>query len=263
VNDSAGPEGLTPTLLVFVSLPRPARKVPAAKQIERAKAVEKARDDIAKEYAERRLNFSLRYRGPYGGEREDLRNLPYGAPLAIYREGKGWKGPVKCLAIESDTVTIETKRGRKLFRSSVVKPWVVGKSSREEEDNFRDEDEEMSTKVMFALMGDENFAYVASGQSIFSESRRQEIEGLMASKMFKVVAKLDVPSGSRIYNTSWVDTLKNNTKGMTEKSRLVAQNYRDQGAASMPTKAPTVSRVAQRIAVALEASLPIRFVRGS
>jgi Reverse transcriptase (RNA-dependent DNA polymerase) len=78
----------------------------------------------------------------------------------------------------------------------------------------------------------------------------------MASKMFKVVAKSDVPIGSRIYNTRWVDTLKNTTNGITEKSRSVAQNYRDQGAASMPTKAPTVSRVAQRIAVALAASLP-------
>jgi hypothetical protein len=71
------------------------------------------------------------------------------------------------VAIESDTVNIETERGRKLFRSSVVKPWVVGKSSREEEDNVRDEEEEVSTKVMFAMMGDENFTYVASGQSRF------------------------------------------------------------------------------------------------
>jgi hypothetical protein len=94
VNDTAGPEGLTPTLLVFGSMPRSARKVPTAKQIERAKAMERARDDIAKEYVERRLNFGLRYRGPYGGEREDLRNIPYGDPLAIYREGKGWQGPV-------------------------------------------------------------------------------------------------------------------------------------------------------------------------
>jgi hypothetical protein len=77
--------------------------------------------------------------------------------------------------------------------------------------------------------------------------------GLMASNMFKVVAKSDVPSRTRIYNTRWVDAVKNTSNEITEKQRLVAQNYRDQGAASMPTKAPTVSRVAQRIAVALAA----------
>jgi hypothetical protein len=71
------------------------------------------------------------------------------------------------VAIESDTVTIETEWGPKLFRSSVVKPWVVGKSSRKEKEKVRDDDEEESTKVMFSMMGDDDFAYVASGQSRF------------------------------------------------------------------------------------------------
>lgn len=42
VNDTIGPEGLCPTLLVFVALPRPAKKGCADTQLHRAQAMDAA-----------------------------------------------------------------------------------------------------------------------------------------------------------------------------------------------------------------------------
>ena len=40
VNDTVGPEGLCPTVLIFGSIPRPARNMPAETQISRARAID-------------------------------------------------------------------------------------------------------------------------------------------------------------------------------------------------------------------------------
>jgi hypothetical protein len=46
VNDTIGPEGLTPFLLVYGSITRRAQSIPADTQLQRARAVKKARKDV-------------------------------------------------------------------------------------------------------------------------------------------------------------------------------------------------------------------------
>ena len=55
VNDTMGPEGLIPNLLVFGSLPIPAKNIPADSQIERAKALDAAIIAVQKEQSARRI----------------------------------------------------------------------------------------------------------------------------------------------------------------------------------------------------------------
>lgn len=55
VNDTIGPEGLFPTLLVYGAIPRPARNTPAPTQLARARAIDNAMDLVRKEQAKRRV----------------------------------------------------------------------------------------------------------------------------------------------------------------------------------------------------------------
>jgi hypothetical protein len=66
VNDSAGPDGIVPTLLVFGAYPRMTKDSPPSPFItERAEAIHKAIKEVRRLYAERQVNNALAMRnGP-------------------------------------------------------------------------------------------------------------------------------------------------------------------------------------------------------
>jgi hypothetical protein len=118
VNDTVGPEGLTPTLLVDGSIPRPARCVPAPTQLERARAMENARKGVLVEYARRRIAFGLKHKSPVGGERQDLKALKYGSKVAI------WINPVGRVQKDSfpwtETRLLSTQRKAVQYSDSLL-----------------------------------------------------------------------------------------------------------------------------------------------
>jgi hypothetical protein len=59
VNDTTGLEGLVHTLLVFDSLPRPARNIPVETQLRRARFVEKSRKELEKFTALQKVSVGL------------------------------------------------------------------------------------------------------------------------------------------------------------------------------------------------------------
>jgi hypothetical protein len=64
----------------------------------------------------------------------------------------------------------------------------------------------------------------------FTESRRKEVNGLLDLGVFEVVSRENVPQGLRIFNSRFVDEIKNRgTDKAFEKSRLVVQAYNDEG----------------------------------
>jgi len=72
-----------------------------------------------------------------------------------------------------------------------------------------------------------------------------------------IVPRDTVPKGTRVYGTRWVDTTKKRDDGsIVEKSRLVAQNYKDYQSRETPTKAPTISRFGQRLCLCIGAMYP-------
>ena len=87
VNDTIGPEGLCPTLLVYGAIPRISNRQPAETQLARAAAIDTAMDLVRKEQAKRRLAFGLRkLTGPYPVESStNLYLLPAGAPVLVFR----------------------------------------------------------------------------------------------------------------------------------------------------------------------------------
>jgi len=257
VNNTVGPEGFCPTMCVFGAIPRPARKVPAPTQVARAKAIDEGMKVLEKDQAKRRVQFALKYKGPYGNERKDLDSLHFGTPVRVFRENsERWEGHFKFIFKEGETVCVQLPHGRKIFRSHVVKP--VKKDSvpctTSNIGNFNPENLPTSLMVMF---GDEGMLATPNGKHSFKDSRRAELSGLKKARVFKVLDRSDVPLGTRIYGTRWVDSLKKKEDGsFKEKSRLVAQNYRDYHARKIPTKAPTISKLGQRIALCIAAMNP-------
>jgi hypothetical protein len=90
----------------------------------------------------------------------------------------------------------------------------------------------------------------------FKESRQKEIDGLLEKGVFATVPLSTVPNGIRIFNSRFVDEVKNaGTSTAFEKSRLVVQAYNDTEKELVLTQSPTIQRVSQRLILALTATL--------
>ena len=325
INDTVGPEGLCPTMLVFGTIPRPPRRTPAPTQLQRASVIEKCMSEVRKEFCKRKLAFALRH--PRNAAAQDqerrLQKLPSGSPVLVYRtKSRKWEGPFRLVSTDDGTAVVQLKNGRKIFRTSAVKPvngpldtsahdeFAVGtnsytpidplddfallateKSCEFDSNNSQDthstvlngdssgtkssrqcsssstmspnnanahetiDKEEMdhieaTIHVLHAMESDEE------GQHEFTQSRLKELTSLLSRGVFKIVKKDTVPVSERIYGTKWVDTMKTVDGNTFPKSRLVAQNYNDEGAAEINTKSPTISRTGQRIVLATAALSP-------
>src|SRR6267378_3464656 len=119
VNDSAGPDGIVPTLLVFGAYPRMTKDSPPSPSItKRAEATHKAMKEVRRLYAERQVNDALAMRN--GPNTEPLLILPLQSDVRVWREKDGWNGPYKLLAMNGQTCTIQMPYGPTNFRSTVV-----------------------------------------------------------------------------------------------------------------------------------------------
>lgn len=134
LNDTAGPDGLVPTLLVFGAYPRiDARSPPSPEIQERAKAVQKAMKILRKHRAEVDVNRALNTRnGPYI---HDILTLPLRTEVLVWREKEGWTGPYEIAAIEGRTVRVDTPNGPKEFRVTQIKPFFREEREQTSEDN--------------------------------------------------------------------------------------------------------------------------------
>jgi hypothetical protein len=93
----------------------------------------------------------------------------------------------------------------------------------------------------------------------FVESRQKEIEGLINQDVFKIVDITDIPKGTRIFNSRFVDNVKDQgTTTPYEKSRLVVQAHNDRGKEEVLTQSPTIQRSSQRIVLCIAAILDDR-----
>ena len=94
VNNTAGPDGLVPTLLLFGAMPRiglPEAKYLHPTQKERFSAMASARKEMETITAQRRVKQALKHRlGP------DSPRFEFGDKVMVYREDtKTWNGPYR------------------------------------------------------------------------------------------------------------------------------------------------------------------------
>jgi hypothetical protein len=122
VNDTAGPDGLVPTLLVFGAYPRmTAESPPSPSIVRRSEAIQKAMKALRKLTAERQVADALNTRN--GPATADMLALPLQSEVLVWRESDGWNGPYKVASIDGHNVTVDMVNGPATFRSTVVKPY--------------------------------------------------------------------------------------------------------------------------------------------
>ena len=127
VNDTAGPEGLVPTLLVYGAYPRMNDlDPPTPSMTQRTKAIKRAMEEITKIRAKQQVNTALNHRN--GPSVTPIHDTPLNSPVMVWREGNtgrsgNWTGPFKLLEINDETCHVELPSGPTEFRSTTVKPY--------------------------------------------------------------------------------------------------------------------------------------------
>ncbi|KAI1002482.1 hypothetical protein K3495_g5721 [Podosphaera aphanis] len=123
INDTAGPNGIVPTLLVFGAYPRiHSLDPPTPLIIQRATAIRKAMAEVAKIHAERNITDALRQRN--GPNTLLIQNTPIGSEVIVWRiHQKKWTGPFKLLSISGEDCIIQMPHGQSKFRTTSVRPF--------------------------------------------------------------------------------------------------------------------------------------------
>ena len=268
VNDSSGPEGLVPTLLVFGAFPRMvASDDPAPTISQRATAIRKAMDEIAKVRAKMQVNNALNARN--GPTTESLHDLPLNSDVLVWREDSGWKGPFKLINITEETCKVLLPSGPTDFRSTVVKPYLQSSDENPNQDQDKDQDQAEDDQAednqprphrerRLPSRYRQNVADISIllQEPSYTDSRHKEINGLLEKGVFQLVNITTVPHGTRIFNSRFVDEIKNKgTDHAFEKSRLVVQAYNDYEKELVLTQSPTIQRASQRLILALAPTL--------
>ncbi|KAI0993172.1 hypothetical protein K3495_g15012, partial [Podosphaera aphanis] len=275
VNDTAGPDGLVPTLLVFGAYPRiNLDSPPSPNTVQRAEAVQKAMKALRKISAERQ------------------------SEVRVWREKKGWQGPFKILSIDGHSITLDLPHGPTAFRSTVVQPYYRNSETERQieslpdpDTNDKDNSEEdgseyedptlrpkrgrgrppasinkrrpMTTYFSRKEEGDRLLAIKLRNDGIitalgapFEESDAKEINNLIGRGVFSFELFDEVQHGQhRLFKSRMVREIKGKTDKPYEKSRLVIQGYNDHEKNEILTQSPTIQRMSQRLILALAPSL--------
>jgi hypothetical protein len=105
VNNTAGPNGLVPTLLVYGAYLRISNLGPPALSItEQAAIIRKAMAEIVKLRAKQAVNNALYYRN--GPNTTLVHDLPLNSEVLVWRKSGKWTGPYRLLAVENETCYI-------------------------------------------------------------------------------------------------------------------------------------------------------------
>ncbi|KHJ31248.1 hypothetical protein EV44_g3121 [Erysiphe necator] len=263
VNDSTGPNGLIPTLLVFGTFPRMCNLDPPSSDItKRASAIKSAMDEVISLRTKRKVAEAI-------GQRNSpsttlVHNLTLGSKVLIFREGIAgrsgkWTSPFELLSIERETCIVKLPNGSTNFRSTVVKPYYSDNSNTVESIettenkslstfnldysppniqnniptqrlrspyNFRSKP--LPNTFMISKILENRSSKFPNSVSQFKDARQKELNGLLEKGVFEMVSIDKVPIGIRIFNSRFVGQIKNaGTSKAFEKSRLVVQVYND------------------------------------
>ncbi len=95
--------------------------------------------------------------------------------------------------------------------------------------------------------------------SSFIAFRQKEIADLLEKEIFLSVNKKNVSANIRIFNSRFVDAVKNSgTEKAFEKSRLVMQAFNDQNKIFVLTQSSIIQRISQRLIICLAVTLSMK-----
>ena len=240
VNDTAGPDGNVPSLLVFGVLPKiPHVQVRSTSQEERMKALKLAREEYERIVARRRIQHGLLQKPPPSA---DFRFSP-GQPVYVYRENlKHFTGPHLVMHIDEKKALVDLgeRTGPRSFNISQLKPAQLPSMS-----EFM---RETSTRAYFTEVIHPKDPRAAS----FDQAKRDEIEGLIERGTFRLVLRADTERTANIIPSRFVLAIKTSDDG-TEvyKARFVLGGHRDKEKSSLVHNATNLRASSIRMLVAL------------
>lgn len=144
INDTAGPDGLVPTILVFGAYPRISRlERPPETTVSRAVAIAKGMQEVKKCYAVHKIKKALKTRNRPATAH--LQNLAIRSQVLMYKQKtnkykKEWKGLFQLIALFGETAIVMIKNTPTNFRTTVVKLYIQNSLDQSKDNNFNNKE---------------------------------------------------------------------------------------------------------------------------
>jgi hypothetical protein len=147
--------------------------------------------------------------------------------------------------MEGESCVLALPRGNTTFRSTSVKPFhvgdiEVGSEGPEDDPEYHGEDEGDAGMIPPVVppippkrgrgrpRKNPDVTVFLQDDDLYEDSRQTEVTGLLEKGVFEVIPRSQVPQEVRIFNSRFVDEIKNKgTDRELKKSRLVVQAYND------------------------------------
>lgn len=265
MNDTMGPEGIVPSLLVFGNMPRfPASPSQNHEQSERIAMMQTARLEMEKITSRLRIKKVLKTKAPKAVHAI----ISEGDPVLIWRKANRpskcrWTGPFEVIKIEGKVITVVDESGKpREFNASSVKLYTTSEqedidniqddfeqesSSEEEQDDPKDpdysedsDDDFQNEQDAFSIELDENGEIdihlteeLTQGdpralEERFKKAKLSELKGLTEMRVWDIVDEKKVPRDANILGSRMILAIKDpGTSNERAKARLVVQGYKD------------------------------------
>ena len=261
MNDTMGPEGLVPSLLVFGLLPRfPPSSTPLLSHAARMEAMEIARLEMADIVAKQKIQRALRSRAPPASKYI----INPGDDVYLHRENDlKWRGPFQVTRTFDKCVWVA--RPDKVAQYSIDHVLPVSKANglgllQHEHHSFSQYQSSPQLPQYRAFLTEVLPPNTPQGdEPRFVAAKEKEIKGLQANGTYEVVFKEDVPSDANILGGRFVLSIKNkNTKEEVAKARFVVQGHRDKDKNQLVHTSTNLRHHSIRLLTALAAVFGLR-----
>lgn len=268
MNDTLGPEGLVPTLLVFGCLPRfPTVSSELPAQRERMRALSQAKKEMATITAELRIKRALMSRVPRNA---DLVLEP-GDQIKVYREtDRKYIGPFPVIRIDKKQVFV--------LHGNVEKAYSLHQVIRADRferiingDAQLDDLKEMMTQFITEPSREYYGTFNVHITEILEPSdpranseeakkaKKRELEELIRRGTWKIVAHDELPKGANIMSGGFVVTIKDiETDKPRFKARFVIHGNQDKEKNQLVHTSSTIKHASTRLLIALAACFGFR-----
>jgi hypothetical protein len=234
VNDSAGPDGLVPSILVFGVAPR----LPIGKpqghpsNVERIRTMRSAMDEYKNIIGQERIRRAMS-----NAHKQQNHIFESGELVLVYRDKhRDAKGPYRVVDVQGKVVYVDysSAEPRKSFSPAQLRPYLSPTTATNSllvdlHSAFRTVNAERKRATPQVLLTEQVLpkdARAASPEMI--DARWREITNLFHRGTFRVRLEKDLPPHANIMSGRFVLTIKDNNNTTVYKARYVMQGYADQ-----------------------------------
>jgi transposase InsO family protein len=252
MNDSIGPEGLVPSLLVFGVMPRiPDLPTQVPSQLERFKCLYKARKEYEKWVCGQRIRTALKRRPPPASSYV----IRPGDTVAVYRERiREYKGPYVVTSTDGKDIKLDLgeSTGPRSFNISQVKPWPLLNTdlplARPQLPMVRDKP---PIPELATVHWTETIYSADPRVALFDDAKRKELFGLIERGTFRLVLREDAGPNPNIIPSRFVLGIKHESGAERLKARFVLGGHRDRERKSLIHNSTTLKHQSVRLILAL------------